>query len=202
MPESTNPPKGAHLLLSLFRSEPDLPQIEGDLSEEFHQHLLASGPHTARRWYWREVFRNLWVFTKRPRSIQVFAVGALCVAIFRFAPPLSMGLMRNKLSLMPRGLLLVLFQVAFGLALGVLMSLMLRGRESLLRLTFAGFSAIWLAHTIGYWLQHSTMAGSFTLSLRDLFWPGQLFSRFFCAVIVFWIGSLWMEWRRRQPAAV
>src|SRR5262245_48635976 len=202
MPESAQPPKVAHWLLGLFRSEPNFPQIEGDLSEEFHQHLLTSGPHIARRWYWREVLRNLWVFTKRPRSIQVFVVGALCVVIFRFAPPLSMSLMRNKLSLIPCGLLLVLFQVAFGLALGCLMSLIVKGREPLLRLTFASFSMVWLAHTLGYWSQHSTMTESFTLSLRNLFWPGQLFSRFFCAVIVFWIGSLWMEWRRRQLAAV
>jgi len=198
MPDPTKPPKGALLLLSIFRSEPDFPQIEGDLSEEFHQLLLNSGTRAAQRWYWREALRNLWVFSQRPSSLLVFVLGAFCVLTFRFTPPILMSLMRDKLSLMPRGLLLVLFQVSCGFALGILVSLMVKGGERILRLSFAGLCTVWLAHTIFYLWQHSAPLEHFTLHLRDVFWPGQVFFRFSCAVISFWLGSLWVEWRNRR----
>src|SRR5262247_2114341 len=87
MPESENPPRTAALLLSIFASEPDFPQIEGDLSEEFHLRVRMNGQRSARRWYWCETFRNALVFIKRPRILQALAVAALCVVIYRIAIP-------------------------------------------------------------------------------------------------------------------
>src|SRR5262245_19905685 len=83
MLESVKPPQTAASLLGLFASEPDFPQIEGDLSEEFHQRMHINGLRSARRWYCRETFRNVLVFIKRPRILQVFAVAALCIIVFR-----------------------------------------------------------------------------------------------------------------------
>src|SRR5262249_24575591 len=82
------PPKLATLLLSLFASEPDFPQIEGDLSEEFHNHLLESGPDVARHSYWREAFRNMWALAKRSSTIKVLAQAALsiCISVFSVGP--------------------------------------------------------------------------------------------------------------------
>ena len=87
MPEQVKPPQVAALLLSLFASEPDFPQIVGDMSEEFHQRRLMGGLRSARRWYWRESFRNVLVFTKRPGILQALAVAVLCVVIIRIAYP-------------------------------------------------------------------------------------------------------------------
>src|SRR5262245_21643886 len=169
MPDQSKPPRGALLLLSIYRSKPDFPQIEGDLNEEFHQVLLASGTRAAHRWYWREALRNIWAFTKRPGSILLFGLGAFCVVTFRFIPPMLMSLTRNRLSLMPRGLLLVLFQVTCGLALGVLASFMVRGGKRILRLSFAGLSTLWLAHTIFYLWQHTAPLEDISFHLRDVF---------------------------------
>src|SRR5262247_779780 len=101
MPESVNPPQMAVLLLSVFASELDFPQIEGDLREEFHQHMRMNGRRTARRWYWRETFRNVFVFIKRPRILQVLAVAALIVVIYRPASMRYDGWLSAKIHEMP-----------------------------------------------------------------------------------------------------
>jgi hypothetical protein len=56
-------------LLSSF-SDPALPQIIGDLMEEYRQREHASGLRAARRWFWREALRNSIVLLWRQHALQ------------------------------------------------------------------------------------------------------------------------------------
>ena len=59
MPEDhLQPPRAASRILSCFGS-PHLQQILGDLMEEFNERAQSTGLPAARRWYWREIFRNM-----------------------------------------------------------------------------------------------------------------------------------------------
>ena len=58
MPENLQPPRAAQRILSYFGS-PHLPQILGDLMEEFNERVQSNGLSAARRWYWRATLRNM-----------------------------------------------------------------------------------------------------------------------------------------------
>lgn len=58
MPENLQPPRAASRILSYFRS-PHVPQILGDLMEEFNERAQVSGLSAARRWYWQATLRNV-----------------------------------------------------------------------------------------------------------------------------------------------
>lgn len=58
MPENLQPPRAAQRILSCFGS-PHLPQILGDLMEEFNERVQSDGLSAARRWYWRATLRNM-----------------------------------------------------------------------------------------------------------------------------------------------
>ena len=58
VPENLVPPRAASRILSCFGS-PHLPQILGDLMEEFNERAQSSGVSAARRWYWYAILRNL-----------------------------------------------------------------------------------------------------------------------------------------------
>ena len=58
MPENLQPPRAASRILSWFGS-PHLPQILGDLMEEFNERAQSAGLSAARRWYWRATLRNM-----------------------------------------------------------------------------------------------------------------------------------------------
>src|SRR6516225_2932147 len=102
MADMIEPPHGANLLLSLFAGESDFPQIEGDLREEFHQILAASGPDEAKEWYWREAWRSAWALIMRPRVIHTLGSAALCVALFRLVTPFCFRWLRFQLASAPR----------------------------------------------------------------------------------------------------
>src|SRR5690242_10981249 len=63
--EYVRPPRGATNFLKFFASDPDFDTVLGDLSEEFQQQVTAFGQATARRWYWRETWRNTRAFANR-----------------------------------------------------------------------------------------------------------------------------------------
>lgn len=194
MTNSIMPPKLATLLLNLFASEPDFPQIEGDLSEEFHNHLLASGPNVARRSYRREAFRNMWALAKRSSTIRVIVVAALsiCILIFSGGPfsrwliTLDLGGSAFAITL----LLLYLFNTTIALVLGILMSRFLRGRERMLRVAFTGFYLL-------YFICSYVIVGPFVLNryftLNVINWS-VVFS-------AFWMGSVWISRRRLRQLA-
>ena len=50
MPENLQPPRAAQRILSCFGS-PHLPQILGDLMEEFNERVQSDGLSAAGRWY-------------------------------------------------------------------------------------------------------------------------------------------------------
>lgn len=194
MTDSIKPPKLATLMLRLFASEPDFPQIVGDLSEEFHNHLLTSGPDAARRSYWREAIRNLWVLAKRLSTIRVLAVAGLSFGIWIF----SLWPFTQWLNNRPEGynslfghlLTLYLYVGTISLALGVLMSLFLRGRERMLRLAFTGFYLLFLIclqvispiPVFGKYYIYNVINWSLTLG-------------------AFWMGSWWIGRRRLRRLA-
>lgn len=194
MTDSIMPPKLATLLLSLFASEPDFPQIEGDLSEEFHKHLLASGPNVARRSYRREAFRNMWALAKRPSTIRVVVVAVLSICIWGLSVEsfshwfitLDLGGSTFALSL----LLLYLFNTTVALMLGILTTRFLREREQMLRLAFTGFYML-------YFICGSVIIGSLGLNLyfalNVINWS--------LVVSAFWMGSAWISRRRHRRLA-
>lgn len=195
MTDAIKPPKLATVLLSLFASEPDFPQIEGDLSEEFHNRLLASGPDVARRSYWREAFRNMWALTKRSSTIKVLAVAALsiCISVFSVGPfshwliTLDLGGFAFALTL----LLLYLFNTTIALVLGILMSRFLRGREHMLRLAFTGFYLLYII--CGYIKIKGPLVLDMYFTLNAVNWS--------LVLIAFWMGSVWISQRRLRRLA-
>ena len=58
VPENLQPPRFASRILSYFGS-PHLPQILGDLMEEFNERVQSHGLSAARRWYWWAILRNM-----------------------------------------------------------------------------------------------------------------------------------------------
>jgi hypothetical protein len=81
VPENLDPPTAASWLLSSF-SDPAVPQILGDLMEEYHERARASEVSIARRWYWREALRNSVVLLWRQHALQAgIAAIAFLVAV-------------------------------------------------------------------------------------------------------------------------
>ena len=77
MPDHIEPPLAASRLLSCF-SDAHLPQILGDLTEEFNERVRSTGASAARRWYWREVVRNAVILL---RHQDAFRVGAAALGL-------------------------------------------------------------------------------------------------------------------------
>lgn len=194
MLETLRPPKGATLLLNLFANEPDFPQVEGDLSEEFQEVALQSGPSAARQWYWREALRNVRAFVTRRESINALGAALLSLAIFRLAMPSFSRWLRIGLVSAPRlpglgVLLLTLFGTTLSFLLGAVMSRMLRGREPLLRLGFAVSYLVSVATFVFRSGMYQWWSSSqFSLNLFGLL----------CVITGFWIGSLCSERRNRR----
>jgi hypothetical protein len=65
MSELLKPPAIPTAILNFFARQPDFPAVAGDICEEFHQRVQTSGVNAARRWYWREAFRNALALTRR-----------------------------------------------------------------------------------------------------------------------------------------
>ncbi len=194
------PPRGAIRLLSLFAGESDLPQIEGDLREEFHQILSQFGPDEARRWYWRQAWRNVWSLIKRPSVINVLGGAALCVAIFRLVIPLLFRWMRFELSSGPRvpalGFVLITFlEIATVVILGGVASRILRGHERLVRLTFTVFYLLTIA-------QFTFFSGIYAVWLSEPLRFAMDQFGLLCVISSFWIGSVVISQARIPPTAV
>ena len=193
MNDSTKPPKLATLLLRLFATELDLPQIEGDLSEEFHNRLRVSGANDARGWYWREAFRNSWALVRRPSTIQVLVMAALSVFVVgfsagRFFQWLDIGLRGAPRVPGLRLLLLALFETAIALALGVVVGWLLAGRERTLRLAFTGLFLLFLVRNL------LMFPWPRALDLELLLFTLNLVSSALI-VFAFWIGTTWINRR-------
>ena len=78
MPNELRPPSAASQLLSWIR-DPHLPQILGDLSEEYGERARSLGAAAARRWYWREAIRNAGVLLWRKHIVGTTLIAVLAV---------------------------------------------------------------------------------------------------------------------------
>ena len=199
MTDHTMPPKLATLLLRFFAGEPDFPQIEGDLDEEFHSLLTESGPAVARCSYWREARRNIWALGKRSSTLQVLALAALSVFVFPFALPPFFHWLDNFYVVVQvvalQAFLVALFAGTIALLLGGLISSLLSGHERMLRLSFTGF---YLLMNMCLYLSTS---GPRVLDIRLLYLGVNLIN-WSLIIIAFWMGSVWSSRRRLRRAAV
>ena len=88
MPDDLQPPRLASRILSYFGS-PHLPEILGDLMEEFNERVQSTGLSAARRWYWQAALRNMIALAARgqvtdkarPRTLLIISSGWLGVAL-------------------------------------------------------------------------------------------------------------------------
>lgn len=88
MPENLQPPRAASRILSCFGS-PHLPQILGDLMEEFNERAQSTGLSAARRWYWRAILRNMVALAARgemtgkarPRTLLLISGIWFCITL-------------------------------------------------------------------------------------------------------------------------
>jgi hypothetical protein len=188
MPEITAPPKWILWLLWPFRGELCYPQIEGDLSEEFHQREAEHGMFSARQWYCREVCRNLASMIWRWITVPVILVPLICVVLGDFLGHLwpwhGVGFIALIVvnSLPMAGIL--------GLSFGIICSRVLSGHERLVRLAFGAFQLVSLimALVTAQVLGPSPAMKTFLLGL--------IYLKPICTFVFFWIGSSWIE--RRQ----
>lgn len=196
MLESLKPPTGASLLLSLFSNLPDFEDVEGDLSEEFHQLALSAGPTAAREWYWRQAVRNSFAFVARRESINSLGAGLFSVAMFSLVMPLMFQWLRFAMDSLPRIpgariFLITLLETALSFVLGSLLTRVLKGSEPLLRLTFSVAYLVRLVSFIirsGMYLWWSPF--QFSLNLAGLI----------CVIACFWLGSLSSQRGESRPS--
>jgi isoprenylcysteine carboxyl methyltransferase (ICMT) family protein YpbQ len=88
VPENLQPPLAALRILSYFRS-PHVPQILGDLMEEFNERVQSTGLSAARLWYWRATLRNTIALAAggqmtgkaRPRTLFLISGVWFCIAM-------------------------------------------------------------------------------------------------------------------------
>jgi len=206
MPETAAPPKWILVLLWAFKGEPCYPQIEGDLEEEFHLRESDYGIAAARRWYYREVCRNIWSLIWRWTTLQAIVVPPLCILFYSFMGPILLrapsrllfeGIFRISNSTLAASsatfLLKYLNLGIVGVALGIVCSLILQGHERMLRLAFVGFFLTLIVVTTGPrigWLIHQHW-----IALLETF------ISLICFPLGFSMGSMWIERRQRRPRA-
>src|SRR5690242_7157947 len=106
MPEKLTPPRGASLLLRLLAGEGDFPQIEGDLREEFHRRTLADAV-AARRWYRRELYRNVWALARGWKTIAVVVMAVAAAVVIGWQREFAILLRREPLGHMNKGMFLM-----------------------------------------------------------------------------------------------
>lgn len=129
MPENLHPPRAASRILSCFGS-PHLPQILGDLMEEFNERVPTTGFSAARRWYWWAILRNVIALalrgemTGKARPRTLFLISGIWFSIALLWVWLSLGWLKG-LEHQAWGLVtVVVFLVYFVLVIGWLVPLL------------------------------------------------------------------------------
>jgi hypothetical protein len=200
MPEITAPPKWILLLLWPFRGELCYPQIEGDLSEEFHQREVEHGMSSARQWYYREVCRNFWSMIWRWVTIPVIIVPLVCMVLADFLHFPIFWRMYSAWHLKGfiLGIVIDSLPIAsiIGLSLGIICSLMLRGHERLVGLAFGAYQLVTLI------MQIVTAKVFGPSPVIRTFLLGLIYLKPICTLVFFGMGSTWIERRdhRRRAA--
>lgn len=195
MPELLKPPVIPTAILNFFASQPDFPAVAGDISEEFHQRIQASGGKAANAWYWREAFRNALALTWRemrrtPILTTIVAFGCYLAVNFVPAPLILRFNMRWSA--------LLVLNFAAVLAVGWIGAKLLPGREWALDLTYTVMTVCLTMPVLWY---------SFTFVFKH-----PLPVQFWAAVIgggalrqtIFWLGCVFARYvnNRKQPSIV
>jgi hypothetical protein len=203
MSELLKPPAVPAAILNFFASQPDFPAVAGDVSEEFHQRTQNSGASAAKRWYWREAFRNALALTWRELArtpFQTTLVAFGCLLGVTAVLGLLYGFLRyypfrfDALDILGRqsNVLIALNSIAC-LEMGWIGARLLRGREWALALTFSLIS-VCLA-VPGTW--HLYSVGNVVLlpPLWEIIIVGSLLR-----LGAFWLGCLWIRRSRSIQA--
>ena len=215
MPEIAAPPKWMLLLLWPFKGESCYPQIEGDLREEFQYQEARHGIADARRWYLREIRRNLWCLTMRRETIEPIVLPLLFVALrdvtpipfMYLLPPLRpvleplLAAPGTAMHIVAILAILLPTTIIPGLAFPVICGALLRGHERLVRMAF---TACWLGLSVIYGINH------FNVIIESVGWgmPGILSPVIVLGLLgpiyilpFIWMSSIWVERRRYRQAA-
>jgi hypothetical protein len=192
MSQLLKPPAVAVAILNFFASQPDFPAVAGDISEEFHQRAHNSGPQAAKRWYWREAFRNALPLTWRelmrtPIRTTLIAFGCFLganlitdlYAFLKYYPLPAMNVFNDQSH---RGLNYLVNFIAY-LATGWVAGRLLRGREWALTLTFTLVSACLVLP--GMWYLFFVLKTNLPPSIREFVIVGNVLR-----IGAFWLGSL------------
>ena len=205
--EYVGPPRRAMNLLKFFASEPDFDTVIGDLREEFQQQVSAFGQAAARRWYWRETFRNASAFAKRELFLTPVTVLVMTVLIFVglwFLVVFGDRLLVNVqwAWIPPRfwswyqtGVVQFLFPALLVIGTGALASRFLRGRELSLIVAFATVFACMELYGLWGFIRNSAQAAPGTyLSVAQV--SERMLISWFLAMFLYSQGCLWIPWRR------
>lgn len=193
MSELLKPPAVAAAILNFFASQPDFPAVAGDISEEFHQRAQSSGAKAAKRWYWREAFRNALALTWRELMRTPVRTALMAFGCFLDVNIVTNFLWRLGLMHGPRPWGVLTIQLMTLLAMGLAGGKLLPGREWALALTFTLLSACWDA------------LGIFFPAGRHLAPPLRVFVTVSLWIVLhqgaFWLGCLWIRVHSRSFAA-
>ena len=214
-------PRAASILLNLFASEADFAIVLGDLSEEFQKRVFAQGHPSARCWYWRESFRNVFAWIAREflrTPVQVLTITLLAdVSAFALVS-LLMGPLRLDVRwawVSPSGLILlrmplhywpwipffwsILVPSLLYAGTGAIASSFVRGRELALAVCFAIWPTvygIWVLYVLSYsWPRGPRMFNLlFNLNLSQL--NEHVVIQWIGTIVLFCIGCFWIRWHR------
>jgi len=195
MSELLKPPAVPVVILNFFASQPDFPAVAGDISEEFHQRVQRSGADAAKRWYWREVFRNAWALTARELLRTPVRTTLMALSCF-FAVSIVTNIVMNylwRLGLMygPHPLGVLTIQLLTLLATGLAGGKVLPGREWALALAF---TAICLAGGLRWYSPVPRV--HFSAPQLEFVIVGNVLCQG-----AFWLGCLWIRVYSRSFAA-
>ena len=217
------PPRAASILLNLFASEADFAIVLGDLSEEFQKRVSAQGYASARCWYWRESFRNVFAWIAREflrTPVQVLTITLLAdVSAFALVG-LLMGPLRLDVQwvlVSPSGQIMlriplrywpwipffwsILVPALLYAGTGAIASSFMRGRELAVAVCFAIWPtvySIWVLYFLELQFGKGKIARTFNLlfnlNLSQL--NVHVVIQWIGTIVLFCIGCFWIRWHR------
>jgi len=210
MSELLKPPAVPVAILNFFASQPDFPAVAGDISEEFHQRAQNSGAEEAKRWYWREAFRNALALTWRElmrTPVRTFGMALGCFLAVNFVSVLyfviryyPLEFLQDPVELVSDHSLmsvLVLLNFTASLTMGWIAGRLLPGREWALALTYTLVTACLTLP--GVWYLLFVLKEDPPAPVREAVIVGHALRQ-----SIFWLGSLWIRYvnNRRHSSIV
>jgi hypothetical protein len=127
MSEPVKPPAAPALILNLFASASDSPQVEGDLMKEFHQRAIAFGAAMVLP----RSFSQCMDTAQQKPTVQTAAAATISVVVMRWAP--IVGHLWSSAVNFPFPVI-ALLRLIVGLCLGAWASGILPGKQRALTL--------------------------------------------------------------------